>query len=282
MIKVIADTSSEFSIDEAKELNLTLVPMHIRFGDEEYLDRFELSNEQFFEKLVESDFFPQTSMVTYNEWLNAFSEATKDDSEVICVAMPKKLSGTYNSALLAAKEFKNVYVVDSGNVTLGEKVVVKRVIELTKIYNTAKEVFDIINEEKKNVKMACLVDTLEFLRRGGRVGHLTAIIGNIFHIKPVVLVDNSKVEVIGKARGSSNARLLLRQKIEKFGGINFDYPEEIGYSGLSDSLIKRYIKDNTDLLKDKENQKYYLIGSTIGTHAGPGAIALAAFFKNEK
>ena len=281
MIKILADTSSEFSFEEAKDLNITLVPMHVRFGDEEYLDRFEITNLQFFEKLVVSEYFPETSMVTTEEWKNAFLDATKDNSEVICVTMPKRLSGTYNAAVIASKEFKNVYVVDSGNVTLGEKVVVLRIAELIKKYSTAKEVFDIIEEEKKNVKMICLVDTLEYLRRGGRIGRIASIIGNVFHIKPVVLVDNSKVEVVGKARGSKNGQLMMREKINKFGGIDFNYPEQMGYSGLSDYLIKRYIQDNPDLMKDGTNMKYYLIGSTIGTHAGPGAIALAAFFNGD-
>ena len=281
MIKILADTSSEFSFEEAKDLNITLVPMHVRFGDEEYLDRFEITNLQFFEKLVVSEYFPETSMVTTEEWKNAFLDATKDNSEVICVTMPKRLSGTYNAAVIASKEFKNVYVVDSGNVTLGEKVVVLRIAELIKKYSTAKEVFDIIEEEKKNVKMICLVDTLEYLRRGGRIGRIASIIGNVFHIKPVVLVDNSKVEVVGKARGTKNGQIMMREKINKFGGIDFNYPEQLGYSGLSDYLIKRYIQDNQDLMKDGLNTMYYLIGSTIGTHAGPGAIALAAFFNGD-
>ena len=284
MIKVITDTASEYSIEEARQNNVMLVPMHIRFGSEEYLDRYEMTNEDFFQKLVVSEYFPTTSMVTPDEWKRAFSDALKDDSdEIICVTMPKRLSGTFNSAVIASKEFKNnIYIVDSLNVTLGEKVVVDRVVELVKTCKNAKEVYDIITEEKKSVRMICLVDTLEYLRRGGRVGYLQAIIGNILHIKPIVLVSNSKVEVIGKARGSKNGSIMLREKIDSFGGIDFNYPEELGYSGLSDAAIKKYINDNPDLMKDGKNTKYSLIGSTIGTHAGPGAIALAAFFKTDK
>ncbi len=145
---------------------------------------------------------------------------------------------------------------------------------------SAKEVAQILEEEKKKIVVVALVDTLEYLKRGGRVSKTLAFAGNVLNIKPVLSVINGEINLIGKARGSKRGNNLLVEEIDKAGGIDFSKPTFLGYTGISDALLLKYIEDSKRLWEDKiDRLRYTTIGSVIGTHAGPGAVAVA-FFKN--
>ena len=124
-----------------------------------------------------------------------------------------------------------------------------------------------------------MLDTLKYLKKGGRIGAITATIGGILNIKPVVEIRSGEVKLIGKARGSKMGNNKLREKIKEYGGIDYSNPYAVAYSGLSDSLLRKYVEDSSDICPNGEKLEFTLIGSTIGTHVGPGAIAVAFFAK---
>lgn len=282
-IKIITDSASDIFQEEAKKLDITVLPLKTIFGTEEYFDGIDLTYEEFYNKLIESDELPKTSQVTPYEYEMAYKEALKENDEVICITISKYLSGCYQSAIMAKEEMNNsnIYVVDSENATIGERLLIELAIRLKDEGKSAKEIVDILEEKKKNIRLIALLDTLEYLKKGGRISSAVAFFGSLLSIKPVIEVDLGQVKMLGKARGSKNANNILRELVNKKGGIDFTMPYSLAYSGLSTDLLNKYVEDNQDLYKaNTDNLPVSKIGSTIGTHVGPGAIAVAFFSKN--
>lgn len=276
MIKLVVDSACDISKEYAQANNIDVLPLHVKIGDTDYLDGVTISGHEFFEKLIECDDLPKTAQIAPGDFMDTF-EKYKDD-DVICITLSKKLSGTYQSAVLATEEYPNVHVIDSENVTVGETLLIKLAVRLINEGKNVAEVVDILEKEKYNIRLVALLDTLEYLKKGGRISAATAFIGGILNIKPVVEVIDGEVKLIGKARGSKMGNNKLREKIDEYGGIDFNKPYGLAYSGLSDELLQKYIKDSSDVYPEGTVFDQTLIGPTIGTHVGPGAIA-CAFFK---
>ena len=281
MIKIIVDSASDVEQDEADELGISLIPMKVRFGDEEYSDGINLTHKEFFEKLIESAELPQTSQINEYSWEEKFKELTADGSEVIAITISSRLSGTYSNAVKAAKKFGGkIYVIDSMEACIGERILLQYAIRLVKEGRSATEIFKELNEKKSKIQLLAVLDTLKYLRKGGRISSVAAIAGEMLSIKPVVSVVKGEVKLVGKAIGSKKSNNLLNQLVEKCGGIDFDMPYVLVFSGLSDDYLQKYLNDSERLWKGKaEFIPFYMIGSTIGTHVGPNAIAVAFFAK---
>ena len=277
-IRIITDSASDLSEKESR--HLTILPLTVRFGDTEYLDGVTLSGKEFYEKLIESDVLPTTSQISPYDFEQAIQKTLDAGETPIVITLSSKLSGTYNSAKLAAEEFDvEVYVIDSENVCVGEKILVQYALRLVEEGKSAREIAEALETAKKKVCLVALLDTLEYLRKGGRISNVTGIVGGMLSIKPVIGIVDGVVEMLGKARGSRNANNLLAQQIDAAGGVDFSMPYALAYSGLDDTLIRKYIDDNEHIWKSHtEKLEIGLVGSTIGTHAGPGAIAVS-FFK---
>ena len=193
-----------------------------------------------------------------------------------------KLSGTYSCAVKAAKKFAGkVFVVDSLNACIGERILLLYALRLVKEGKlSASEIAAELDCKKKKIQLLAVLDTLKYLRKGGRISAVSAFAGEMLSIKPVVSVVKGEVKLAGKAIGSRKGNNLLNQLLEKCGGVDFDMPYALGYSGLTDNYLQKYIKDSEKLWKDKvQSLPVYMIGSTIGTHVGPDAIAVAFFAK---
>ena len=282
MIKLMADSACDLEQTEADALGIALMPLSIRFGSEEYWDGVTLSHREFFEKLIETDEIPQTSQISDYRYEEAFASLTEDGSEVIAVTLSSKLSGTHACAVRAAKKFPGkVYVVDSMNACLGERILVDYALRLIREGNlSAPEIAAELDEKKNKIQLLAVLDTLKFLRKGGRISTVTAFAGEMLSIKPVISVVKGEPKLIGKAMGSKKGNNLLNRLVDECGGIDFTMPYVLGYSGLSEDFLMKYLHDSEHLWKDHtDHVPYYLIGSTIGTHVGPNAIAVAFFAK---
>ena len=256
------------------------VPMAVRFGSEEYRDGVTIDRRRFYERLVESDELPTTSQATPGDFEPFFREAAQAGESAVVITLASGLSGTYQSACIAAEEFENIHVVDSGTAAIGGTILTKLALRLADQGLSAGEIAARLEEEKKRIVIVALVDTLEYLQRGGRISRTAAIAGTVLNLKPVLSVIDGEIGVLGKARGSRQGNNLLVQQIEKAGGVDFSLPVMLGYTGLSDALLLKYIEDSRRLWEQgMEQPDYVTIGSVIGTHAGPGAVA-AAFFRN--
>lgn len=282
MIKLMADSACDLEQAEADALGIALMPLAIRFGSEEYWDGVTLSHREFFEKLIETDEIPQTSQISDYRFEEAFASLTADGSEVIAVTLSSKLSGTHACAVRAAKKFPGkVYVVDSMNACLGERILVDYALRLIREGQlSAPEIAAELDEKKNKIQLLAVLDTLKFLRKGGRISTVTAFAGEMLSIKPVISVVKGEPKLIGKAMGSKKGNNLLNRLVDECGGVDFTMPYVMGYSGLSEDFLMKYLHDSEHLWKEHtDHVPYYLIGSTIGTHVGPNAIAVAFFAK---
>lgn len=278
-VRIIIDSTTDL-IPALKE-RLTVVPLTVHFGDEEYIDGITITHKEFYEKLVETDTLPSTSQATPDAFSRVFEEVAKAGDSAVVLTLASTLSGTYQSAMIAAADFENIYVVDSETVTIGAGILAELALGLADAGMDAKSIAARLEQEKKNIRIIAMVDTLEYLKRGGRVSKTVAFAGGLLNIKPVLSVVGGEIAMLGKARGSKQGNNLLVTEIEKAGGVDFEKPVLLGYSGLSDVLLQKYITDSAALWAHSKTQlNYTVIGSVIGTHAGPGAIA-AAFFKKE-
>lgn len=276
-IRIITDSASDLLPPHRPEV--TVLPMTISFGGEEYRDGVDLTHRQFYEKLIEGEDLPTTSQIAPAQFEEAFRAAAEAGETVVAVVLSAKLSGTWQSACIAAGEFPGqVFVVDSANATIGEMILVERAVELMDQGLDAAAIAARLEEEKRDIRLVALLDTLEYLKKGGRVSASVAMVGGLLAIKPVVGIRDGEVVMLGKARGSRNGNNLLVQEIQKTGGVDFTRPCRLGYTGLDDGLLQKYVADSAALWREHaDTLPLGTVGGTIGTHVGPGAIAVAFF-----
>lgn len=281
-VRIIADSAADLSAEFAAEHDIAIVSLKTIFPDGEYIQGVNLSIEEFYEKLIESTEIPRTSQATPFDFSQVFDEVAAADDTAVVITLSSKLSGTYESACAAAAEHEGrIFVVDSLSVSVGENLLVDRAIAMRAEGKSAREIAEVLDAEKNEITLMAALDTLEFLKKGGRISSAVAIAGGLLSIKPVIAAVDGEIALVGKARGSKQSNNLLRTKIFEAGGIDFDRPVRLGYTGLTDAMLRKYMRDSEDLYVDYHDGELPIthIGSIIGTHAGPGAIALGFFGK---
>lgn len=276
-VKIMIDSASDINEGEARSLGIFLVPMQVTLGGQEYYDGVTLLSDEFFNKLKESGDMPQTSLINAFRWGEAFEKATKDSDELVVVTLSSQLSGTYAAAMQAAEKSQGkVWVVDSLNAALGERLLGLYALRLAKENLSAKEIAERLEKQKSKIRLYAVIDTLEYLKKGGRISATTAFFGELLGIKPIVSVIDGKVEMIGKAKGHKKSFQFIHECVKKTGGICFDMPYGVIYSGTDRTNVEKYKEESAEILQGHDVQEYSL-GCTIGTHIGPGAVGIAYF-----
>lgn len=279
-VHLIVDSTADVS--EAIRPRLTVVPLTVHFGSEEYIDGVTISKQAFYEKLIESDVLPSTSQATPAAFAEVFADIAERGESAVVLTISSRLSGTCQSAMIAAADYPGIYVVDSRSAATGTGILAELALRLMDGGMSAADIAARLEAERENVCLVALLDTLEYLKRGGRISKAAAFAGSMLSIKPVISIRQGEVVVLGKARGSRQGNNLLAAQIDAAGGVDYDKPVLLGYSGLSDALLQKYIADSARFWEGKvENLQTTQIGSVIGTHAGPGAI-VATFFKKQE
>ncbi|MBQ8815503.1 MAG: DegV family protein [Lachnospiraceae bacterium] len=277
-VRIIVDSTADLT-PELKE-RLLVVPLTIHFEEDEYLDGVTIDRREFYEKLIESDVLPKTSQPSPAAFASVYEEVTKAGDSAVVLTVASSLSGTYQSATIAAEDYDNIYVVDSQSAAIGSAILAELALQLADSGMDAKSIADRMLTERDKVYIVAMLDTLEYLKKGGRISKTVAFAGGILSIKPVVCLDKGEIVMLGKARGSKQGNNLLVTEIAKAGGVDFDKPVLLGYTGLSDLLLQKYVEDSKALWADELTElRSTIIGSAIGTHVGPGAIAVAFFKK---
>ncbi len=276
-IKIITDSASDITVSNREDL--IVLPITITFHGTEYQDGINLSHKEFYEKLIESEELPTTSQISPYTFEEAIRRVLADGDEPVIITLSGKLSGTYQNAFVAASEFEEkVYVIDSENVAVGQHALVEYALRLKDEGLDAASIAEELNKSKKRIHTIALLDTLEYLKKGGRISKAAAFTGSVLSIKPVVGVVNGEVAVLGKARGAKHGNNLLIEQIGLCDGIDFEKPFSLGYTGSDDTLIKQYIEYSKSIWEGHTDElPISTIGGTIGTHVGPGAVAVAFF-----
>ena len=276
--RIIVDSTTDLL--PAAKARVHTVPLTVHFGQEEYVDGVTIDHKAFYEKLIETDVHPSTSQAVPAAFEAAYEQARQAGEAAVVITLSANLSGTYQSARIAAEDYDNVYIVNSGTVAIGGGILVEYALRLLDEGLGAKEIAEKLEAVKSRILVVALVDTLEYLKKGGRISKTVAFAGGMLNIKPVLAIEDGEIKMLGKARGSKMGNNLLVQEIEKAGGVDFAMPLLLGYTGLSDAMLLKYIEDSKPLWEGNvDTVRYTTIGSVIGTHAGPGAVAVA-FFRN--
>ena len=277
-VKFIIDSASDVLPGECKKLGVTHVPLTVRFGDKEFADAVDLSHKKFYKMLTSGkEEHPTTSQVTPTAWAEAMEEVTKDGDTAVVITISSRLSGTYQSACIAAADFEGkVFVVDSMTATIGERLLLQYGMQLAAEGLDAATVAAKLDEVKDKVRIFARLDTLEYLKKGGRISAATAVVGTMLNIKPIIAVQDGVVANVAKARGPKAADKQLRDLVAKSGGIDFSKPLCAAYSGNEDDNLKVFLSDSTEMLCDTE-APIATVGCVIGAHVGPGAVAIGYF-----
>ncbi len=276
-VRIVVDSTTDLT--ESAAQRVAVVPLTINFGEKQYISGVDIDARKFYEMLVEGDVLPTTSQPTPYAFSQAFQEAADAGDTVVCITVSSKLSGTYQSASIAAADFPGkVFVVDSLTVTIGCGILTEYALGLVDRGMDAEEIAWKLMQKREKVRLLALLDTLEYLKKGGRISSAVAFAGGLLNIKPVIAISDGVVKMLGKARGSKQGNNLLVQEIAKAGGVDFKKPLMLGYTGLSDALLQKYVTDSAALWEGKvEHLPVSIVGSVVGTHAGPGAVAVAFF-----
>ena len=274
-VRIIVDSTCDLM--PALRERVRVAPLTVHFGDTDYVDGVELTAHDFYKKLATSKDMPSTSQANPVVFGELFEEAVNAGDEVVCVTVSSKLSGTYQSATIAADDFEGkVFVVDSANVALSSAILVEYALQLADAGKGAREIADELTAISSKVRLFAVVDTLEFLQRGGRVSKTVALAGGLLSIKPIIGIVDGKVEMVGKARGNKAANRQMNQEVEKLG-IDLTKPVLLGYTGVDDSLLRKYLSECQGFWP--EGTPSMVVSGVVGAHAGPGAVAVAFFAK---
>ena len=274
-IRIVVDSTADLS-RECRE-RVTAVPLTVHFGEKEYLDGVSITPEHFYRKLVASQELPSTSQATPYAFSEVFEEAVEAGDQVVAIIASSGLSGTYQSAVIAASEFDGrVFVVDSRQIAISTGVLVKYAFELLDQGMEAEAIAEELTRIREKVHLMAVVDTLEYLQKGGRVSKAVAIAGGLLSIKPIIgITSEGKIEVMGKARGNKAANAMMNKKALELD-IDFTKPVMVGYTGTEDTLLQKYLQESESFFEGHGYDKS-IVGAVVGTHAGPNAVAIAFF-----
>ena len=237
----------------------------------------DLSAHDFYEKLTVCKDLPHTSQATPFAFGELYEKAVNAGDEVVCITCSSRLSGTFQSAEIAADDYPGkVFVVDTLNIALSSAIMVEYGLRLVDAGKAAKEIAEELYAIRDKARLFAVVDTLEYLQRGGRVSKTVAFAGGLLSIKPIIGIVDGKVEMVGKARGNKAANRLMNQEVEKLG-IDLSKPVLLGYTGVDDSLLQKYKDECGDFWP--ANTPSMVVSGVVGAHAGPGAVAVAFFAK---
>lgn len=273
-IRIITDSTSDISIEQAKNMDINIVPLKVIFEDQEYKEGIDITIEDFYVKLVNAERLPTTSQPAPDGFLKHFKEAKAAGDSVIVMVIAAKLSGTYQSAMIAKEmvDYEKIYVIDSNTTTTALRLLVDQAVKLRDEGNTAEEIVTRLMDIKERIVLIAMVDTLEFLHKGGRLSKSSAVLGTLLKFKPVITLKEGELSVLGKERGVRKGIGRMIEAIGEFGQVDLDYPIHLGYTAHDDKC---------KLLYDKLTEQYraedlsiYPVGCVIGTHVGPGGVVI--------
>ncbi|OJU11052.1 MAG: hypothetical protein BGN88_09090 [Clostridiales bacterium 43-6] len=279
MIRIITDSSSEINLKRAQELNIEIAPIRVTFGNETFVPYKEISNREFYKKMEEAPEIPKTSQTPPHEFEEMFRAALDAGDQVIAVLISSKISGTYQSALIAKENIgsDDIFVVDSLSATFALGILVMEAVKMRDNGAKAEDICTFIDNNKGKLKMYAVLDDLKFLKKGGRISTAQAIVGTMLHFKPIVSLRNGLVVQEAKERGRKRAFEWVIKKAQE-DGIDFKKAVAVAHSNAVEALLELILMFD-DIAKNVKTEKLlkFEIGPTIGVHGGPGAAGFAFF-----
>ncbi|WP_432401651.1 DegV family protein [Wukongibacter sp. M2B1] len=274
-IRILTDSVADIPKEIAKELNIEILPLTVNFEDGSYKDNVEISNEEFYEKLKIAKNLPTTSQISPGDFIEAFKKITQNGEEVIAILMSSRLSGTYNSAVTAKDYLKNeeITVIDSSLVTFTQGLMVIKAARMALKGCSKSEIVDKIVYMKENMECKFIIEDIDYLKKGGRLTSSQALMSKLLNIKPILTIEDGRVVFESKVRGKKRA---IKWVINWLKTNDFKLEEKT--IGLFHSNNKQYLMElHEELIKNFGVREIIeaKVGAVVGTHAGPGCIAIA-------
>jgi len=281
MTKIITDSTSDVRPAQWEKLGVSVIPLSVNFDEKSYLDGVDLTNDAFFEMLEKAERLPTTSQINPDTFSRAFQEHIDAGDDVLGIFISSNLSGTYNSAIIAAQEVNpdKIFVVDSKIGTFGLAILVREAVKMRDAGKGAAEIAVFLKKLVKRIRLVAMVDTLKYLRMGGRITVATALMGGILGIRPMVDVRDGVIYNVGKVRGKHLAMQFILKYLNTHP-MDTDLAFSIGHSNTRQECnnLKEFLKTYLPVDKAFIGE----IGSVIGTYVGPGAFGIAYFEKEEQ
>lgn len=274
-VRIITDSSADLTSADARRLGVEIVSMSIQFGEKSYLDGVDLEKAQFYRMLAEGKESPSTAQPTPADFLKPLEAARAAGEEAVVITLSSVLSGTYQSALIAKEmcSYGPIYVVDSLSATAGVQIMTEYACKLRDQGLDAKDIAEKVEGLKGRIRIFAVIDTLEYLRRGGRLSSLQAGLGTVTKLKPVISVREGAVAVVGKAFGTVAATKQLLKFLSEHP-IDDALPAFALYSD-DKSRVDEFLPKLQEVNALPQDLRFCSIGPTIGTHVGPGAVGMA-------
>ena len=278
-IRIITDSNSGITVDDARELGVTVLPMPFSIDEEVLFEQESLTQEQLYEELAAGKNI-MTTQPSPGQVMGIWDEALKEYDEIVYIPMSSGLSGSYQTAAMLAEDYEGkVYVVNNQRISVTQRQSVLDALRLIEAGKSAKEIKDILEEDRFNSSIYLMVDTLVYLKKGGRITPAAAALGTLLKLKPVLQIQGDRLDAFAKARTVSQAKSIIINAIKsdidkRFGGLS---KENI-------SLHMAYAHDLDRILEFKEEVmkefpgfdiNLYPLSLSVATHIGPGCIALA-------
>lgn len=275
-VRIVVDSTADLLPELRRQVDV--VPLTVHFGQQEYVDGVTIQAEEFYRKLADCKELPTTSQATPFDFDKVFEPIIAEGDTVVAIVVSSRLSGTYQSARIAAEDYPGkVFVVDTLQVAISSSVLVAYALDLVQKGMGAAEIAEELTAVREKVHLMAVVDTLEYLQKGGRVSKTVAIAGGLLNVKPIIGLTEGEIKMLGKARGNKQANALMNKEIARLG-IDFSKPILLGYTGTDDTLLRKYMEESSDLWEGRVLPAT-IVSAVIGTHAGPGAVAVAFFSK---
>ena len=273
-IRIFTDSTCDLSIEDQARLNIHVVPLTVHFSEESYLDGLEITNEQFYDKLDNSAALPTTSQVTPQAFIDAFKEYLDAGDEIVGIFISSEISGTYHSACIAKETLTvgHLYIVDSRSATMSLALLLSEAAKCRDAGCSAEYIAEHVTMLSQKVRFLAAVNTLKYLRKGGRVSATTAVIGEFLGMKPIVSMIDGKVTSVGKARGMPEALKAILQKTLT------DVPDSRYGAAFAHSCAPELVEQAVSCMREPLKLVDWLtcsISSVIGTYAGRGAVGFA-------
>ncbi|MBO6107875.1 MAG: DegV family protein [Eubacterium sp.] len=278
MVRIITDSLSDLTLDQAKEMDIDIMCLNVRFGDEEYVCGKEMSNEQFYEKLESSPNPPASSAVNPSAFSDIFKKYLDAGDEIVAIMFSSKMSATYQNAAIAANDFDSdkLFVIDSKTGLNGQGLLIYHAVKLRDEGKSAAEINQAIKDLLPRIRVYLVVDTMEYLKRGGRISSGKALVGSLLHVHPVMQIVSDGALPIGKVKGKKSTNTWLIDKLLAEPA-DPDYPVIIEHSNALDRATefeKQLIEAGA-----KYDYKTNCIGPIIGTHSGPNCLSIGYVIK---
>ncbi len=272
-VKIVTDSGADLPTELAEELGIAVVPVYVRFGEEVYRDRVSISEDEFYERLTHDPVHPSTTQPGPQDFLEAYQKLSADADGIVSIHITGKLSGTYNSALMAKDMLETgcpVEVIDSEMLSMNLGLIVIAAAEMAKAGESMDKIVEWVKQAMPKSSMLFLLDTLEYLRRGGRIGKAKALLGSVLNLKPMLTIKDGELVPAGQARTRAKGMDKL-----------FDFAKEV--ADIQDlAVVYNTTPDEAQALVerlgsvfDKEKIRIARVGPGLGAHAGPGAMLVA-------